>query len=277
MTAQKLDGVATATAIKAELTERVAALAARGIVPGLGTLLVGDDPGSRSYVTGKHRDCAEVGVASIQVELPASATFDEIADAVRALNDDPAVTGFIVQLPLPKGIDENAILELVDPGEGCRRPAPHEPRSARARRRPGDRRRGAAAVHAGRHHRAAHAARRRDRGQARHGDRPRHHGRPPARAAADPQGHRRHRHADALPHGRPRRRGAPGRHRGRGGRPAAPRAGRLDQAGRRRARCRCDARGDHRVRPGEARRATSIPPSPRSPAGSRRTPAEWAR
>ena len=95
----------------------MAALAARGIVPGLGTLLVGDDPGSRSYVTGKHRDCAEVGVASIQVELPASATFDEIADAVRALNDDPAVTGFIVQLPLPKGIDENAILELVDPAK----------------------------------------------------------------------------------------------------------------------------------------------------------------
>ncbi|HEX5857736.1 MAG TPA: bifunctional methylenetetrahydrofolate dehydrogenase/methenyltetrahydrofolate cyclohydrolase [Microbacterium sp.] len=117
MTAQKLDGVATATAIKTELTERVAALAARGIVPGLGTLLVGDDPGSRSYVTGKHRDCAEVGVASIQVELPASATFDEIADAVRALNEDPAVTGFIVQLPLPKGIDENAILELVDPAK----------------------------------------------------------------------------------------------------------------------------------------------------------------
>ncbi|MGC5222390.1 bifunctional methylenetetrahydrofolate dehydrogenase/methenyltetrahydrofolate cyclohydrolase [Micromonospora sp. DT81.3] len=117
MTAQKLDGIATATAIKAELTERVTALAARGIVPGLGTLLVGDDPGSRSYVTGKHRDCAEVGVASIQVELPASASFDEIADAVRALNDDPAVTGFIVQLPLPKGIDENAILELVDPAK----------------------------------------------------------------------------------------------------------------------------------------------------------------
>ena len=117
MTAQKLDGVATATAIKGELRERVAALAERGIVPGLGTLLVGDDPGSRSYVTGKHRDCAEVGVASIQVELPATATQDEIADAVRGLNEDPAVTGFIVQLPLPAGIDENAILELVDPAK----------------------------------------------------------------------------------------------------------------------------------------------------------------
>jgi len=115
MTAHPLDGIATAWSIKAELQERVAALAARGIVPGLGTLLVGDDPGSRSYVTGKHRDCAEVGVASISVELPASASQDEIADAVATLNADPAVTGFIVQLPLPAGIDENAILELVDP------------------------------------------------------------------------------------------------------------------------------------------------------------------
>lgn len=115
MTAQLLDGTATAAAIKGELRNRVAALAERGIVPGLGTLLVGDDGASRSYVTGKHRDCAEVGVASIAVELPATATQDEIADAVRALNADPAVTGFIVQLPLPKGIDENAILELIDP------------------------------------------------------------------------------------------------------------------------------------------------------------------
>ena len=117
MTAQRLDGVATAAAIKSELAERVAALKARGITPGLGTLLVGEDPASRSYVTGKHRDCAEVGVASISVELPASATQDEIAAAVRGLNEDPAVTGFIVQLPLPAGIDENAILELIDPAK----------------------------------------------------------------------------------------------------------------------------------------------------------------
>lgn len=117
MTAQRLDGVATAAAIKTELAERVAALAARGIVPGLGTLLVGDDPASRSYVTGKHRDCAEVGVASISVELPATATQDEIAAAVQRLNADPAVTGFIVQLPLPAGIDENAVLELIDPAK----------------------------------------------------------------------------------------------------------------------------------------------------------------
>ncbi|GAA1688476.1 bifunctional methylenetetrahydrofolate dehydrogenase/methenyltetrahydrofolate cyclohydrolase [Microbacterium sediminicola] len=117
MTAQSLDGIATAAAIKEELRARVAVLAEKGIVPGLGTLLVGNDGASRSYVTGKHRDCAEVGVASIAVELPETATQDEIADAVRALNDDPAVTGFIVQLPLPKGIDENAIIELIDPNK----------------------------------------------------------------------------------------------------------------------------------------------------------------
>lgn len=117
MTATVLDGVATAAAIKQELAERVRALRDRGIVPGLGTLLVGDDPGSRSYVTGKHRDCAEVGVASIAVELPATATQAEIAQAVRDLNENPAVTGFIVQLPLPAGIDENAILSLIDPAK----------------------------------------------------------------------------------------------------------------------------------------------------------------
>lgn len=117
MSAQSLDGVATAKAIKDELRERVSALADKGIVPGLGTLLVGEDGASRSYVTGKHRDCAEVGVASISVELPETASQDEIAAAVRGLNEDPAVTGFIVQLPLPKGIDENAILELIDPAK----------------------------------------------------------------------------------------------------------------------------------------------------------------
>ncbi|NYE21167.1 bifunctional methylenetetrahydrofolate dehydrogenase/methenyltetrahydrofolate cyclohydrolase [Microbacterium immunditiarum] len=115
MTAKKLDGVATAAAIKEELRARVAALRERGVVPGLGTLLVGDDPASRSYVTGKHRDCEEVGVASISVELPATASQGEIAEAVRGLNENPDVTGFIVQLPLPAGIDENAILELIDP------------------------------------------------------------------------------------------------------------------------------------------------------------------
>ncbi|MCX6501620.1 MAG: bifunctional methylenetetrahydrofolate dehydrogenase/methenyltetrahydrofolate cyclohydrolase [Microbacterium sp.] len=117
MTARLLDGTATAKIVKNSLRTRVAALAARGVTPGLGTLLVGEDPASRSYVTGKHRDCAEVGVASVSVELPVTATFEEIADAVRRLNADPAVTGFIVQLPLPPGIDENAILELIDPAK----------------------------------------------------------------------------------------------------------------------------------------------------------------
>lgn len=117
MTAQILDGAATAAVIKSELAERVSRLAAHGIVPGLGTLLVGDDAGSRSYVTGKHRDCAEVGVASIRVELPAEATQEEIEAAVRELNADPQVTGFIVQLPLPEGIDENRIIELIDPAK----------------------------------------------------------------------------------------------------------------------------------------------------------------
>ncbi|MHC0434213.1 bifunctional methylenetetrahydrofolate dehydrogenase/methenyltetrahydrofolate cyclohydrolase [Streptomyces sp. O3] len=117
MSAQILDGKATAAAIKADLAQRVAALKARGIVPGLGTVLVGEDPGSQKYVAGKHRDCAQVGIASIQRELPATATQEEIEAVVRELNDDPACTGYIVQLPLPKGIDENRILELMDPAK----------------------------------------------------------------------------------------------------------------------------------------------------------------
>jgi methylenetetrahydrofolate dehydrogenase (NADP+) / methenyltetrahydrofolate cyclohydrolase len=117
MTAQLLDGTATAAQIKTELTSRVAALASRGLVPGLGTLLVGDDPGSQWYVAGKHRDCAEVGIASIREDLPATATQDEIEAAVRRLNENPDCTGFIVQLPLPKGIDANRVLELVDPAK----------------------------------------------------------------------------------------------------------------------------------------------------------------
>ncbi len=117
MTAQKLDGKAAAATIKAELRERVAALRERGVVPGLGTLLVGEDPGSQWYVAGKHRDCAEVGIESIREDLPADATQEEIEAAVRRLNEDPACTGFIVQLPLPKGIDTNRVLELVDPAK----------------------------------------------------------------------------------------------------------------------------------------------------------------
>ncbi|MFD3679529.1 bifunctional methylenetetrahydrofolate dehydrogenase/methenyltetrahydrofolate cyclohydrolase [Streptomyces sp. NPDC058613] len=117
MTAQILDGKATAAAIKSELTVRVAALKARGITPGLGTLLVGDDPGSRWYVKGKHKDCAEVGIASIQRELPATASQEDIEEVVRELNANPECTGYIVQLPLPKGIDTNRVLELMDPAK----------------------------------------------------------------------------------------------------------------------------------------------------------------
>ncbi|MER6311079.1 bifunctional methylenetetrahydrofolate dehydrogenase/methenyltetrahydrofolate cyclohydrolase [Streptomyces sp. NPDC001739] len=117
MTAQILDGKATAAAIKSELAARVEALKAKGVQPGLGTLLVGDDPGSRWYVNGKHRDCAQVGIASIQRELPETATQEEIEAVVRELNEDPACTGYIVQLPLPKGIDANRVLELMDPAK----------------------------------------------------------------------------------------------------------------------------------------------------------------
>jgi len=117
VTAEKLDGTATAAAIKDELKVRVAALRERGVVPGLGTVLVGDDPGSRWYVNGKHKDCAEVGIESIRVDLTESATQAEIEAAVARLNDDPACTGYIVQLPLPKGRDENRVLGLIDPAK----------------------------------------------------------------------------------------------------------------------------------------------------------------
>ena len=117
MSATILDGKATAAAVKSELAVRVALLAEQGIVPGLGTVLVGDDPGSRAYVAGKHRDCAEVGIASIRVDLPATASQDEVLAAVAHLNADPACTGYIVQLPLPKGLDANAVLTAMDPAK----------------------------------------------------------------------------------------------------------------------------------------------------------------
>ncbi|AJE85116.1 MULTISPECIES: bifunctional methylenetetrahydrofolate dehydrogenase/methenyltetrahydrofolate cyclohydrolase [Streptomyces] len=117
MTAQILDGKATAAAIKSDLTARVAALKEKGVTPGLGTVLVGDDPGSHKYVAGKHRDCAQVGIASLQRELPATATQEAVEAVVRELNADPACTGYIVQLPLPRGLDENRILELMDPAK----------------------------------------------------------------------------------------------------------------------------------------------------------------
>ena len=117
MPATILDGKATAAAIRTELTDRVAALTAAGHQPGLGTLLVGDDPGSRWYVNAKHSDCAQVGIASIQRELPATASLDDVLTVVAELNADPACTGYIVQLPLPKGIDESAVLEAMDPAK----------------------------------------------------------------------------------------------------------------------------------------------------------------
>ena len=117
MTAQKLDGRATAAAIKDDLRRRVDALRGRGVVPGLGTILVGEDPGSQSYVAGKHRDCAEVGVASIRRDLPASTTEEELLAVVEELNADDACTGYIVQLPLPKHIDTDRVLEAIDPAK----------------------------------------------------------------------------------------------------------------------------------------------------------------
>lgn len=114
-TAAKIDGKRVAADLKAELAVRVKALHEAGVDTGLGTILVGDDPGSHSYVAGKHRDCAEVGIASIRIELPASASQAEIESAVQRLNDDPTCTGFIVQLPLPPHVDTHRVLELIDP------------------------------------------------------------------------------------------------------------------------------------------------------------------
>lgn len=117
MTAIRLDGKATAAEVKADLKVRVAALKAKGICPGLGTVLVGSDPGSQAYVGGKHRDCAEVGIASIRVDLPADASQLELEAEVAKLNTDPAVTGYLIQLPLPKHLDEYRVLELMDPAK----------------------------------------------------------------------------------------------------------------------------------------------------------------
>ena len=117
MTARLLDGVATAATIKGELRERVAALAERGVRPGLGTVLVGDDPGSRAYVRGKHRDCAEVGIESLRVDLPATASQQQVEDAVAALDADPGCTGFIVQLPLPEHLDADRVVRLITPAK----------------------------------------------------------------------------------------------------------------------------------------------------------------
>jgi methylenetetrahydrofolate dehydrogenase (NADP+)/methenyltetrahydrofolate cyclohydrolase len=117
MTAVILDGKATAAAIKEDLARRVAALARAGVVPGLGTVLVGDDPGSHAYVAGKHRDSVQVGVASIRRDLPADATQQQVEAVIDELNADPACTGYIVQLPLPAGLDAHRVLNRMDPAK----------------------------------------------------------------------------------------------------------------------------------------------------------------
>jgi methylenetetrahydrofolate dehydrogenase (NADP+)/methenyltetrahydrofolate cyclohydrolase len=115
MSAVILDGKATAQTVKNNLAQRVTALKAKGINPGLGTILVGDDAGSHAYVNGKHKDCAEVGISSIRIDLPKTATQTDVMNAITQLNDDPNCTGFIVQLPLPKGLDGNLALEAMNP------------------------------------------------------------------------------------------------------------------------------------------------------------------
>ncbi len=117
MTAVILDGKATAAAIKEDLARRVAALTRAGIVPGLGTVLVGDDPGSHAYVAGKHRDSVQVGIASIRRDLPADATQEQVDAVIDELNADPACTGYIVQLPLPAGLDAHRVLNRMDPAK----------------------------------------------------------------------------------------------------------------------------------------------------------------
>lgn len=117
MSAQILDGKAVASAIKADLANRVSALKSQGITPGLGTILVGDDPGSHSYVGGKHRDCQEVGINSIRIDLPQSATQQDVMAAIAELNASKECTGYIVQLPLPNGINTQAVLEAIDPAK----------------------------------------------------------------------------------------------------------------------------------------------------------------
>jgi methylenetetrahydrofolate dehydrogenase (NADP+)/methenyltetrahydrofolate cyclohydrolase len=117
MSAQILDGKALATSIKKDLAVRTSALKAQGITPGLGTILVGDDPGSHSYVSGKHRDCQEVGINSIRVDLPATASQADVLAAINDLNAAHECTGYIVQLPLPHGINTQVILEAIDPAK----------------------------------------------------------------------------------------------------------------------------------------------------------------
>ncbi|MEY3973339.1 MAG: hypothetical protein RJA71_651 [Actinomycetota bacterium] len=115
--AQILDGKSLAASIKGSLAQRTLALKSRGITPGLGTVLVGDDPGSHSYVSGKHRDCQEVGINSIRVDLPQDATQTDVLSAIKDLNSAKECTGYIVQLPLPHAINTQTILEAIDPAK----------------------------------------------------------------------------------------------------------------------------------------------------------------
>ena len=192
MGAITLDGKATRDEIFVDLKQRVAALTASGRTPGLGTILVGDDPGSQAYVRGKHADCAKVGITSIRRDLPADISQATLNETIDELNANPECTGYIVQLPLPKHLDENAALQRVDPDKDAdglhptnlgrlvlMDPAPLPCTAAR-------------------HRAPAAALRRRDRRGARRGHRPRRHGRSPVGPAADPT--LRERDSDVVPH-----------------------------------------------------------------------------
>ncbi len=274
MTATILDGRATLAAIKEELRVRVKALTDAGRTPGLGTVLVGDDPGSQAYVAGKHRDCADVGIVSIRRDLPATATQAEVEAVVAELNADPTCTGYLVQLPLPEWARRAARARAGGFRQGRRRTASDESRSPRARRVGSDP--GHPAVHAAGHRRTA-APLRRTTGRSRcRRDRARYDRRPGLGPAAHPPDRERDR--DHLPYRHPRHRRlhADRRHRGGRGRRAGHAHPRHGQAGGGRSR-----RRDHPRRwPTTASRsssATCIPTSPRWPGSWPRFPAALAR
>ena len=187
-----LDGKVTRDEIFVDLKERVAALTAAGRTPGLGTILVGDDPGSQAYVRGKHSDCAKVGITSLRRDLPADISQAKLNETIDELNANPECTGYIVQLPLPKHSGRERRAGARRPGQGCRRVASDQPGPAGAGYP------GAAAVHRARHRAPVAALRRRDRRRARRGHRSWCHGRPSAGADADPP--LRERHGDVVPH-----------------------------------------------------------------------------
>ncbi|MCL1898862.1 MAG: bifunctional methylenetetrahydrofolate dehydrogenase/methenyltetrahydrofolate cyclohydrolase, partial [Micrococcales bacterium] len=117
MTARLLDGKTAAAQIKADLKQRVAVLKNQGITPGLGTVLVGDDPGSTIYVAGKHRDSLEIGIESLRIDLPSDASQTDVMTGIGQLNANPNCTGYIVQLPLPSQIDASQVIEAIDPAK----------------------------------------------------------------------------------------------------------------------------------------------------------------